>query len=159
MATKQQVMAAGRKKLGKQRFWFTDHKKPSSPRLRAEATANRKELQDELNRTKAIVDATPQRATIEPLIDAARFVIDVQGDPTALAVLEQKLLAAEAARDALEDWRNAKAAFGDRKGGENYHRYEISTEVIRNFAHSVDSSADTLDELLAAIKGQKAAVV
>jgi hypothetical protein len=151
MATKSQVLAAARRAWGKK--CQLAERRGALPKARREAlVAEIKALQAEKN---ALPRSAPTVAAWRSLIDAARFVVDVNGDHPSISRLAAALAGSEAVRDAMDHRASLEAVIQRlrRLGPYAMRFYIYENESAAGLPMSLQhAEADTLGELLERIR-------
>ena len=161
MATMKQCVAAAREKWGR-KFSIETGRWVSSPEQRAAAQAAaqacRQQRDQLLEQQKQI--GTPEQLQLD-LIEAAQFVVDVSGDAPSIPRLAEILKDVARHRQITARCADLQKAQSEHNGAASYFRYKAGTSksigglgvVLR--CYLVNVSADTLEELLVKIRGER----
>lgn len=152
MATKREVERAAKKRWPTS--WLEVGYHPSGPSMRQACSERHAKLAEERRQAEAAVRQL--KPTLPALLKAARFVVDVHGDPTAVAQLEAALLAAEHAEEVREVYKDAGDVFRRcGSGGMLYYKYRVMVPCAMGLAKTAVAEADSLNELLDKIGAYK----
>lgn len=147
MATQSTVLAAARRRYGTAtRIRY--HDTALSPQEKREARDRIKTITE---RIAAIADEQKSLGdTPKALCEAARFVVDVNGDETALPTLRKAVEAAEHYQDMIDEKAELFKERAQLRGRVIFDRWEIVTS--RGIVNCIECGAYTLDDLLAEIE-------
>lgn len=152
MATKQAVQRAAVKKYGRAAH-LTYGKLPSSPEKRQAARDTMRNANARMKELESSIKSHGTHTTT--LIKAARFVIDTDGDRTALRQLATALALAERQQELKDDHANAAKEYYDTRnqGNNTYYQYKVCVKADSHLPFAiVKHEADTLDEMMELIR-------
>lgn len=119
-----------------------------TPIGRAKARQQLNELRSREAALKVELKAIPQ-VWLTSLLDAAQFVVDVDGDPVAVERLATAVATAKRRQDILDELRQIRSAEGPLTS--KSYRQKYDAYVDDKLCRLIVASADTLDELAKAV--------
>lgn len=149
-ASKSAALAAARKRWGtREQIWIRESKFRSSPEERATNSAKRTQLNARL---REIEEALKGPDVVVPLVKAARFVVDVEGQEPSMSQLRTAVEAAERV-ESLKAERIEVRADRDRISIDHY-KWSVCRTIAHGLAYSSIMHADTLAELIEKISAK-----
>lgn len=153
MATQRQVLAACRKRWPKYQIQIRENKSAPTPADREVLSAKRTEKRERKDIVAGLLkDMAKPEIVWGDLMFQAQFVLDVNGDPTALDELRKALAAATAYVELRDEFRELEQEI--RNIRTHSRRFSVSRwDGQSMFTHSC-ADGDTLDECLEKIRGE-----
>jgi len=156
MATiRQRVERLAKKQNPGRQVWTTFRPNDAKAPEQAEARQELKALEPTTTRLVKLCSLHVLKGVADSLGKAARFVLDVDADPTSLAALEKAATEYEAfveCRDALAEARELEKALKRKSYG---RRCSVSVEHLGGFCSLELASGDTWTEVLNTLKSGK----
>jgi hypothetical protein len=154
MATKEQALAAARKRWGKDRAFIRENRRALSPAQRAERSDHVKRVGELIKASEAEQKLLAAAPSI--LLSKAEFYLAVNGDEPSNTEFRAAVADARKLADLKEDCGLLRKEHENLRSGIHVTRWEAGHVVSAGgFGFSsIDVHADTLDELVERIRGK-----